>query len=285
MTHHDGQPTVEGLSAGGNDLAQTNESAAKPGSGRKAGRAVREIVETLILAALIFFAVRLVVLNFRVDGQSMVPNLQNEQMLLVNRNAYRSLDLSPIDGLLPGDDADGANTFYPFDPPERGDIIVFDPPTNSDQPYIKRIIGLPGEQISFRGGKVLVNDTELDEPYIEDRTTCEGNDACNVIVPEGSVFVLGDNRNSSSDSRSFGPVSVDRVVGKAWFSYWPPSDLGFVPHYEYIEISERSVASGAAPNAAAAVATPQPERAARERPDRTRRDRLRDEDMATAIAR
>jgi ferredoxin len=105
---------------------------------------------------------------------------------------------------------------------------------------------------------VLVNDTELDEPYIEDRTTCEGNDACNVIVPDGSVFVLGDNRNSSSDSRSFGPVSVDRVVGKAWFSYWPPSDLGFVPHYEYIEISERSVASGAAPNAAAAVATPQP---------------------------
>jgi signal peptidase I len=145
--------TVEGLSARGTDLAQTNETAAKPGSGRKAGRAVREIVETLILAALIFFAVRLVVLNFRVDGQSMVPNLQNEQMLLVNRNAYRSLDLSPIDGLLPGDDADGANTFYPFDPPERGDIIVFDPPTNSDHPTSSGSLAFPANKSRSGAGR------------------------------------------------------------------------------------------------------------------------------------
>ncbi len=287
MTHLDGQPAADGF-APGIDAARIDEPAANPTPSRKAGRAIREIVETLVLAALIFFAVRLVVLNFRVDGESMVPNLHNEEMLLVNRNAYRSVDLSAIEGILPGDDADdGDGAFYPFDPPERGDIIVFDPPTErpSDQPYIKRIIGLPGEEISFRGGKVMVSGTELDEAYIEDPTTCRGDEVCDVVVPEGSVFVLGDNRTNSSDSRVFGPVPVDRVIGKAWFSYWPPSDIGFVPHFEYPEISEHSVATGIAPNAAVAAASPQLERAPRQRRERPRRERAVVEGVATAEAR
>src|SRR5919107_3044701 len=112
-----------------------------PSAKNQAGRAVREVVETLLLAALIFFLVRLVVLNFRVDGQSMTPNLDNEQMLLVNRNAYQFVDWQ-------------GNTFYPFDPPERGDIVVFNPPTESDKPYIKRIIGLPGDEVTFSNGQV-----------------------------------------------------------------------------------------------------------------------------------
>lgn len=186
-------------------------------------RAVREIVETLLLAALIFFLVRLVVLNFRVDGQSMTPNLANEQMLLVNRNAYQFVDWQ-------------GNTFYPFDPPERGDIVVFNPPTESEKPYIKRIIGLPGDEVTFSNGQVFVNGVMLEEDYIEDRTRCQRDDFCDVIVPEGTIFVLGDHRTNSSDSRVFGPVPIENVIGKAWLSYWPIDDIGFVPHEEYPEI-------------------------------------------------
>jgi len=203
----------------------------------QAGRAVREVIETLLLAALIFFLVRLVVLNFRVDGESMLPNLDDGQMLLVNRNAYQFVDA-------------GGNRYYPFDPPERGDVIVFDPPTGSDKPYIKRIIGLPGEEVTFGDGNVFINGELLAEDYIEERTRCGArSDNCDVIVPEGHVYVLGDHRNNSSDSRVFGPVPVENVVGKAWLSYWPADDVGFVPHESYPEIGEEPIpaAASAAP--------------------------------------
>lgn len=200
-----------------------SESSPASNSQSQTFRAVREIIETLLLAALIFFLVRLVVLNFRVDGQSMTPNLDNEQMLLVNRNAYQSVDWQ-------------GNTFYPFDPPERGDIVVFNPPTESDKPYIKRIIGLPGDEVTFNNGQVFVNGHMLEEDYIEDRTRCQRTDFCDVIVPEGQIFVLGDHRSNSSDSRVFGPVPIENVIGKAWLSYWPIDDIGFVPHENYPDI-------------------------------------------------
>jgi len=208
-----------------------------PAAKNQAGRAVREIVETLLLAALNFFLVRLVVLNFRVDGESMLPNLDDGQMLLVNRNAYQFVDA-------------GGSRYYPFDPPERGDVIVFDPPTGSDKPYIKRIIGLPGEEVTFGDGNVFINGELLPEDYIQERTRCGArSDNCDVIVPEGHVYVLGDHRNNSSDSRVFGPVPVENVVGKAWLSYWPVDDVGFVPHESYSEIDEEAVpaAASAAP--------------------------------------
>lgn len=202
--------------------AATSSDQAQPAR-NQASRAIREIVETLLLAALIFFLVRMVVLNFRVDGESMLPNLHNEQMLLVNRNAYRFLDVN-------------GSRFYPFDPPERGDIVVFDPPERSEKPYIKRIIGLPGERVTFSDGHVFIDGEQLEEDYIQDRTRCNPNrDICDVVVPEDQVFVLGDHRSNSSDSRVFGPVPIDSVVGKAWLSYWPVDDIGFVPHEDYAE--------------------------------------------------
>jgi len=199
------------------------ESAAASRNRNQTLRAVREVVETLLLAALIFFLVRLVVLNFKVDGQSMTPNLDNGQMLLVNRNAYQFVDWQ-------------GQPFYPFDPPERGDIVVFNPPTESDKPYIKRIIGLPGDEVTFDNGQVFVNGEMLEEDYIEDRTRCQRTDFCDVVVPEGSIFVLGDHRSNSSDSRVFGVVPIENVIGKAWLSYWPASDIGFVPHESYPDV-------------------------------------------------
>jgi signal peptidase I len=162
----------------------------------------------------------------------MLPNLDNGQMLLVNRNAYQHLDF-------------GGNRYYPFDPPERGDVVVFDPPENSDKPYIKRIIGLPGEEITFGQGYVFVDGVELPEDYIQDRTRCNREDRCDVVVPEDHVFVLGDHRSNSSDSRVFGVVPVENIVGKAWLSYWPPNDIGFVPHEDYESVGELPATSGA----------------------------------------
>jgi len=213
-----------------------------PGSARRAARVGREVVETLLLALVIFVGVRLVVLNFRVDGASMVPNLINREMLLVNRNVYFHFDLNEVRNLLPGDDRNGDDLVYPFHPPERGDIVVFDPPIGggNDKPYIKRVIGLPGETVTFDGGSVLIDGQRLEEPYIEGGITeCPGRPgSCETKVPAGEIYVLGDNRDNSSDSRSFGPVDVDDIVGKAWFSYWPLDELGLVPHYDYPEIPD-----------------------------------------------
>lgn len=210
-------------------------------SGGTTGRAAREILETLLLAVVIFVGVRLVVLNFRVDGLSMAPNLHNREMLLVNRNAYFHFDLNGVLDALPGVERDDERILYPFDPPERGDIVVFDPPVvgGSDKPYIKRVIALPGETVEVRAdGHVYVDDQRLDEPYlVGDVTRCTTDRACGpVLVPEGHVYVLGDNRGNSADSRVFGPVAVDAIIGKAWVTYWPVDDFGLVPHQDYPEI-------------------------------------------------
>src|ERR671916_445100 len=195
-----------------------------PSVKNQAGRAVREVVETLLLAALIFFLVRLVVLNFRVDGESMLPNLDDGQMLLVNRNAYQYVDI-------------GGNRYYPFDPPD-----------GSDKPYIKRIIGLPGEEVTFGDGNVFVDGELLPEDYIQDRTRCGArSENCDVVVPEGYVYVLGDHRSNSSDSRVFGPVPVENIVGKAWFLYWPVNDVGFVPHESYTDAEPAAAAASPSP--------------------------------------
>ncbi len=202
---------------------------------------VREVIETLLLALIIFLAVRAVVLNFRVDGLSMTPSLSNNEMVLVNRNVYLHFDKWALVDWLPGIDHAEADVVYPFHPPERGDIIVFDAPVNgASKPYIKRVIGLPGETVEARGGHVYINGQVIDEPYLEGETTyCRVNQDCPpVTVPEGHVFVMGDNRDNSSDSRAFGVVDVDSIIGKAWVTYWPLDAFGFVPHYDYPEIED-----------------------------------------------
>jgi signal peptidase I len=214
----------------------------EPGAQKKQASLAREIVETLLLAIIIFVAVRAVVLNFRVDGLSMTPSLNNNEMLLVNRNAYLSFDTWSFVDWVPGIEHDEPNTVFPFSPPERGDIVVFNAPVSSaDKPYIKRVIGLEGETVEIRDNAVYIDGQLIDEPYLEGAATfCSGGRDCGEVeVPPGSVFVLGDNRDNSQDSRVFGPVSVDSIIGKAWMTYWPISEMGVVPHFDYPEISNQ----------------------------------------------
>ncbi|MGI8477173.1 MAG: signal peptidase I [Thermomicrobiales bacterium] len=195
---------------------------------------MREIIETLLLAFVIFVGVRALVLNFRVDGMSMAPNLHNKEMLLVNRNAYFHFDLNRVLNVLPWEDRQGKDAVYLFHPPQRGDIIFFNPPTVSDKPYIKRVLGLGGDTMEVKGGSLFVNGVKVDEPYIAPNITdCNQANCQPWTVPDGDIFVMGDNRRNSSDSRVFGVVKIDSIIGKAWLTYWPLSDFGLVPHHDY----------------------------------------------------
>jgi signal peptidase I len=122
---------------------------------------------------------------------------------------------------------------YLLHSPERGDVIVFVPP-NNERDYIKRVIGLPGDTVEIREGRVYVNGVALDEPYLKNLIN---SDMPARTVEEGHYFVMGDNRNNSSDSRSFGAITPQSIVGRAWLVYWPPADWGTVPHHTYAAMS------------------------------------------------
>lgn len=209
---------------------------------KKSGSMVREIIETLLLALLIFVAVRAVVLNFRVDGHSMDSALADNEMLLVNRNAYFGFDQSRWLDWLPGVDYDANDTWRPFGTPERGDIVVLNPPSGAtaDKPYIKRVIGIPGDTFEIRNDHVYINGIELVEPYLDDGTlTNNCREVCGPLeIPEGSVIALGDNRGNSEDSRTFGLVPIDNIIGKAWITYWPVDSIGIADHFDYPELNE-----------------------------------------------
>jgi signal peptidase I len=114
---------------------------------------------------------------------------------------------------------------YNFHEPRRGDIVVLKVPQAGSGLLIKRVIGLPGEKIEIKGGKVYINEQPLEEPYLSSQAQ---RDMKATVVPPKHVFVMGDNRGFSNDSRSFGPVPLDNIVGRAWFSYWPLDRIGFI---------------------------------------------------------
>jgi signal peptidase I len=132
-----------------------------------------------------------------------VPNLHNDERLIIEKMTYR------------------------FHIPVRGDIVVIEPPRQGTEPLIKRVIGLPGDKIAIHDGHVYINDQALSEPYLTQQTagSMEGQ-----LVPEGYVFVMGDNRGASNDSRSFGAVPLQDIIGHAWLRYWPFNVLGFIKH-------------------------------------------------------
>src|SRR6476469_2004083 len=193
-----------------------------------------ELFKTLMMALIIFLTARLFVLPYQVDGRSMTPNLENRDRVLVNRAVYMHLNLDFLIGWIPGVDTDDVD-YYPFHSPERGDIVVLYPPETSPEPYIKRTIAVEGDVVDIHDGLVFVNGEQLVEPYIDGAITeCEQTTFCDgYVVPPGMIYVLGDNRQHSYDSRAFGPVSLDNVIGKAWFANWPADRIGLLPHYSY----------------------------------------------------
>ena len=160
-----------------------------------------DVIETLILSVLLFAGINAVSARIRVDGYSMEPSLHSGEFVIVNKLAYK------------------------FSSPKLGDVVVFRYPRDPHQEYIKRVIGAPGDRVRVSGGKLYVNNELIDEPYISAPPAYEIEER---IVPEDTLFVLGDNRNNSSDSHNWGPVPMDLVIGKALFVYWPPEQWGLI---------------------------------------------------------
>ena len=206
------------------DVVEREESAAKRNKS-----ILREVAETLLLAFFIYFAVRSVVQNFKVEGSSMEPSLHHGEYLLVNKAAYMSLSLSmlqqPFAWIAGAEPPAETDALRPLGTPQRGDIVVFHYPRDPSRDFIKRVVALPGEIIEVRAGIVYVNNGLLEEPYVLENPSYSRPPE---VVPEDEYFVLGDNRNNSSDSHVWGPVPLSKIVGKAWLTYWPVQDWGSV---------------------------------------------------------
>lgn len=196
--------------------------------------AARELIETLVIAALLFFGMRLIMPSVVVDGVSMVPSLSNNQHLLENRLAYRHVDVNRLLNIIPGVHKEGTHDLYFFHPPKRGDIVVINPPVTHDKPFIKRIIGLPGDTILIRDGKVQVNGVPFTENYISQAPTYTfPTDGKPYTLKPDEYFVLGDNRNASEDSHYFGPIHSSALMGKTFVSFWPVDEAGFLKRPPY----------------------------------------------------
>jgi len=183
------------------------ETAQKPtGSGSRVWRwllsALREAIETVIPAVVIALVINLFLAQAtQVLGQSMEPTLHSAQRVVVEKVTYHF-----------------------FHGPRRGDIVVLNL-AGQPEPLIKRVVGLPGETIEVRGSSVYIEGELIGELWT---TKPGGGNYGPQVIPPLHVFVLGDNRGASNDSRNFGPVPIEDIMGHAWFSYWPLEDIGFV---------------------------------------------------------
>ncbi|MAS33152.1 MAG: signal peptidase I [Anaerolineaceae bacterium] len=173
-----------------------------------------ELIDTIVLIVSIYALADLASVRFYVDGRSMQPNFYTGQRVIVSRVNYMLTE------------------------PERGEIIVFESPDRPgiDAPLIKRVIGLPGEHVEIIESQVFIDGQLLDEPYINDaiwRSSCRTDTEWDLNT--GQYFVMGDNRNNSRDSRCFGPVEREHVIGEALVRYWPPQDIGLIYKLHYPE--------------------------------------------------
>ena len=172
---------------------------------RKEENSIIEIIKTLATASVLAFGIRTFVAEARyIPSSSMEPTLEINDRLIIEKISYRLRS------------------------PQRGDVVVFSPPKTLQQQgfkvaFIKRVIGLPGDKVEVKGGKVYVNDQALRENYIEEAPEYKYGPA---KVPEGEYLVLGDNRNNSSDSHVWGFVPRKNLIGRAGIRFWPPNRLG-----------------------------------------------------------
>lgn len=176
-----------------------------------------EFMKTVAIIVIIAFFVRFYLVQpFVVEGSSMEPNFHNGQYLLVDKISYRMHDI------------------------KRGDVIVFHPPNRPSLNYIKRVIALPGDKIEIKNGQIFVNNVALDEPYIRDgQTTVRYSPVANLsqVLGKDEYFVLGDNRDHSSDSREIGSIPKENIIGRAWLVVFPVQNFGLVfnPQYAGLE--------------------------------------------------
>jgi len=174
----------------------------RPSFGRRLLRALRDVLETIVPAVVIALLINLFLAQAtRVYGQSMEPNLHTDQRLVVEKLSYR------------------------FHAPRRGDVVVLKTNENAEDLLIKRVIALPGETVEIKNGRVYVDGTLLEEVYLSQQTRGRYGPT---YIPPLHIFVLGDNRGASNDSRSFGSIHIKHIIGRAWVSYWPVEEVGFV---------------------------------------------------------
>lgn len=181
---------------------------------RRLGTFFLDIIEVIVFAVAIFLFVYLLIMQpHKIRGASMDPNFFDGEYLLTDKVSYR------------------------FGEPRRGDVIVFKAPTNNGEEFIKRIIGLPGEEVRLENSKIYINGKVLNEPYIKEGIFTSGGsflgEGKSVVVAENEYFVLGDNRPHSSDSRAWGFISKNKITGRAWLIYWPPNKVGVIKKVDY----------------------------------------------------
>jgi signal peptidase I len=183
---------------------------------------LKDLLETIALALVIFMVLQSSVRNYRVELSSMENTLFPKDRLVVNKLVYFHLDTETLDKFVPFVDIGNHGTLFPFHPPKRAEIIVFRFPNDPTRDFVKRVIGLPGDTVSMRGGDVFIDGALLDQPYLAEK---DGDTLAPTMVPPNSYFVLGDNRGGSSDSRHWGSVPLDNIVGKVSLRYWPASEF------------------------------------------------------------
>lgn len=191
----------------------------------------RDIVFALMMATLV---VVFIVQPVKVEGTSMLPRLHDGERIFVNKLIYYKLpELQK----------------YGWPKLERGDVVVFWPPHDPDKSYVKRIIGLPGETVELRTGRIFINGQELNEPYLDPHMNANASHATQapVQVKDHYYFVMGDNRDNSSDSRVWGLVPEKYIYGKALFRYWPLSDASVISHETDYRFTPQDPASNTQP--------------------------------------
>lgn len=159
-----------------------------------------DFIKTIAVIVVLAFIIRVFVIQpFIVEGESMEPTFQTKDYLITEKVSYR------------------------FRPPQRGEVVIFNPPDRSTENYIKRIIGLPGDQIEIREGNIYVNKQKLIEPYLTniDKTLVAQKEGYTTILKDDEYFVMGDNRSHSRDSREIGSIPKQNVVSKVWFRLLP----------------------------------------------------------------
>jgi signal peptidase I len=232
MTYASPDPARDGA-------AQTSETSAP----RRGLGCALEIVETLVLTLVIYLLIHnFIAQPFEVEQNSMVPTILEGEYVLIDKVSPRFSDY------------------------QRGDIVVFNPPSGYSEggvPFIKRVIGIPGDSIRLDNGRVFVTPAggaavRLDEPYLnkdingrpEPTLPRDAEGTTQWTVAAGSYFVMGDNRTVSQDSRTFGPITRDLIIGRAWLRYFPLNRIGFVQRPSYEGLSNKAPSpspAGAAP--------------------------------------